>query len=903
MPKRLFILFRNLLSRQKIEQDLDEEIESSLEILTQEKLKAGLSASEARRQALIELGGVDQVKEEVRTVRIGHSIDALTEEVKYAARSVIQKRLFASGAVLTCAIGIAALTSVFSLFRSALIHPLPFEREEPLIAVTDDRGAPYSVSPPYYLQLTQRSRSFDRIGMYTTKQVDFRTGETREWLAWASVTAGVFEMLKTRPLRGRVFGAGEDLPGGPNVAMISAAFWRNRLGGQEDVLGRQIEISGTGRTIIGILPDYFQFPAKDVEVWTPLHVDFGPILYNARARIFQIAASLRPGFSVDQAAAEFRYNIGQIDREFSGLSPSPEPALMHYRDYVVGNYRPAYLVLLLAGLFVMAIACANMTNLFAIRSVQRCRERALCVVLGAGKGRLLARPLFEALLISAAGSALGVLLAWWSLTYMKVLARESIPRLNEATIGLEGIGLATALAVTTAVIASVLPAFKSPETSLASSLSMTPMVSGQNRSPMRRFLVMLQFSLAVILMIGAGLMIRSLHNLLNIGLNFNPDNVLTFSPKLPPSLYPSNNRRLEFTERLEQHLSNLPGVVAVGATNTLPLGILARRMSIRTEKDRQTKRQLSSISCVVSSGYFRAMGIPILRGRYFTEFDRNGKEQVVIIDESLATHFWPNDNPIGKQLFVDVYSAGAKPEPEAVPLSVVGVVPTVTRHAFRRVLGSGVETGQYYRPSGCYMGTISEATSALIGIKPGTADVAVAAIFTVRTQGDPMMLADAVRHEFNALDKEVVPGGFTTIENLWLDFSAERRFYMTVLNIFGLYALLLAAVGIYGVVAFSISQRTHEFGVRVALGAKAVQILRLVMLEGLRWVVTGTAVGCFAGMALSRYISSMLFEVSGRDTLTIGSCIVILSFVAFLGCYFPARRATRLDPLAVLRAE
>ena len=610
-----------------------------------------------------------------------------------------------------------------------------------------------------------------------------------------------------------------------------------------------------------------------------------------------LMATLKPGVNLLQAEENLRSIIGNLNKDYKTFfraSPLEPPTLMYYRDYLIGNYRPAFPILLIAGAFVMAIACANVANLFLIQAERRRRERALRVVLGAGKGRLLGQSLTEALLISGAGSALGIALAWWSLEYMRLLARQVIPRLNEAAIGLEGVGFAVAISVAASVVVGAVPAMKS-DALLVNDLNATPTVSSQSRSRVRGFLVILEFALALVLSFGAGLMIRSLHNLLNVGLGFNPDHVLTFSLNLSRSQYPTG-RAVEFYDRLEQRLANLPGVRAAGMTNYLPLANSVISNEIRSEQ-MATRPSVATVRYVVSPGYFNAMGIPILRGRCFSELDLSQKEQVVIIDENLARKFWPNEEALGKRLFVDPTQAGVpmnseqSPPPEAIPLTVVGVAQSVRKYGFRTSAPrrEDEEIGEYYRPSGAFDGAVNL--------------VFVGTSFAVRTQSDPTKLIDAVRREVMALDKNLTPTQFTTMENRWLDFSAETRFYTIILNAFGLSALLLAAVGIYGIVAYSISQRTHEFGVRMALGAEAHQIFRLVAGEGMRWVVVGVAVGSFGALALSRYLSSMLFEVSSSDALTFGTSVLLLAGVAFFACYKPARRATKLDPWTVLRID
>ena len=898
MHKYLSALFTNWFRRNAVELDLDDELRATVDILAEEKMKPGLSAAAARREALIILGGVEQVKEEVTAVRIGHLFDDFSKDVRYGLRTLRRDRVFATAAIITIALGIGALTSVFSIFNAALLQPLPYEGSHRLVAITD-RGVPYTVSYPYYQRLRERGHVFAELGLYLIERGELTIGESRESVNTARVTASLLQAAKTTAIHGRVFSQEEDRLGGQDLAVIGISFWRNRLGGHEDVLGKQISIDGIPHTILGILPNSYTFPASGIEVWTPFHVKYGSLVNSPQSRVFQMAASLRPGFTIAQAQREVSSIVSKTDKEFPDLPPSLPALVTFYRDYVVGNFRPAYSILLIAGCFVMAIACANVTNLFLIQAEKGRREMAVKVALGASNRRILSEQIVKSLLVMAAGSTLGVVLAWWSIAYMRVLARQKIPRLAEATMGLGGLSFAVGLCVTAAAVVTIFSLARPSSVSPAAYLSVSSMVWTPKRTGIRHLYVIIEFALALVLMIGAGLMIRSLQNLLNIGLGFKPQNVLTLYPKLPDSTLRDDVRPIQFCKRLAESLRGLPGVLAVGATSNLPFGErLSQVLPVTVDRNQNMDGELTSIQFIVSPGYFEAMGIPIVKGRAFTESDCNPKaEQVAIIDQTLARRFWPKDDPIGQSFFEAVNQAyrpriEAPPPTKWLPLTVVGVVPGVTRHSLKTYLdhdpnAGWYEIGQYYRPWGTWSGLYTY----------------LGDLFAIHTQGDPTQLADAVRREVHLLDVAVVPSEFSTMEDSWLDYSAERRFYMVILNIFGFNALVLAAVGIYGVAAFSVTQRTHEIGVRIALGAKDSQICSLVAVDGLRLVGIGGAIGACAGLALSRFLGSMLFEVSEKDVATFMISMAVLVVAASIACYLPARRATRLDPWTVLRVE
>jgi len=892
---------RSLFGRNRMESELDEELQFHISMKTDEHIRQGLDGEAARRASIRDFGGMDLAKEACRDERGFRWLEALRQELHYAVRTLLKEKTFTAVSVLTFAVGIAALTSMYSVFDSALIQPLSYEGNERLVAVVAREGAvpcPYAVSFQYYRFLRDQNRDFTGIGLYAENELEYATVESREPVKTACVTATVFQMLKTEPIRGRVFSLEEDRVDGPGVAVVSSSFWRNRVAAREDILGQQIILKGRPRIVIGVLPSSFSFPSKAVEIWVPLQSELAQMLNNPRAAYPRLVATVKSTVHLTRAEQNLRSMIGRLDKEYKGWTPrsSEPPCLVYYRDYVLGDSRMAMVILLIASLFVMAIACANVTNLFLVRAEKKRRESAVRIVLGAGKPRLLLQNVSEALLVSVAGCALGIVFAWWSLDWLKVLAREMIPRLNEARMGMEGLGVAVAGSFLASLVIGTIPVFKFRERSMLGALGTSQNVSGQAGRHLRGILVMTEFALAIVLMVGAGLMIRSLQAMLSIGLGFNPEQAITFYPKLPRSHYSTSARSLDFCERLESRLRALPGVLAVGITNRLPLyeGLIARSF-IRADKVSQL---VQTLSYSVSPGYFAAMGIPILEGRGFMESDRGKSfEQVVIIDESLAKRFWPNDRALGKTLFVPPVLSG-KPgemvrlgdERQNISLTIVGIVPSVRKYGFKSAAlkqETGEETGEYYRSAGSFNGS----------------DPLWANFFVLRLKGDMAGIRDAIGREISSLDKAVTISELNTMKNRWLDSSADTRYYTAVLNIFGMNALILAAIGIYGIIAFTIAQRTHEFGVRMVLGANRRQILRLAAAEGVYWVLIGTSVGLIGGMALSRLLRSMLFQVQNMDILTYVGVLLIIAAVACVACYVPARRATLLDPWTVLRIE
>lgn len=905
----LILRLRALVRNTHVEREMEDELCFHLEMRAAENRRQGMKPEEARRDALRSFGGLEQTKEKCRDARGTRWLEALWQELGQAGRSLFKERTFSAACVVTVALGIAALTSVFSIFYSALMRPLPYEGQKRLVAILDSRvNLPYSVSFPCYQELRGRARTFAEMGLFSNGPAEIRIGESTQQLGASFVTASVFQTLSARPVRGRVFGMDEDHPDGPRVAVISSSLWRSQFGEREDVLGKQIVVKGRPRTIIGVLPSSFEFPQVqaayrtgygNVAVWAPLQVEFGSQLRNPGARFLQLIASVPSGVDVARARDDFRAFFTQMVGEHPEFNMRDAPVVLSYRDYVVGDYRPAFFILLIAGFFVMAIACANVANLFLIRIEKRRRELAVRMVLGAGKIRLWMQSLAEAMWVACSGCFLGLLLARWSLDYMRAIGHERIPRLSEAAIGTAGFGLVAAATLLAIAVIGALPHLRPHAVPLAGALSASSNVSGQRGRRVRDVLVTFEIALAMVLLIGAGLMIRSVQNLFNLGLGFDTRNVLTFFPSLPAARYQSLDLREDYCVRLEERLAALSGVLSVGRTSLLPLweGNSPQALA-RTEEDADATQAHPVSQYAVSTDYFRAMGIPILKGRGFATSDSTqGDQQAVIIDAELANKVWPKEEALGRALFIPPIrgsnasaAGGGAGESRSIHLTVIGIVPAVRKFGLRNfspMRYAGGAVGAIYRPTGSYNGAI-----------PLTAG-----FFAIKSQADPFKLVDAVRRAAAETDRNAGTSQFTTMEDRWREISAEHRFYTVILDAFGFIALLLAAVGIYGVVAYSMAQRTHEFGVRMALGAGRFQIMRLAVFEGVRFILTGASAGFVGGLFLCRFLKSMLFQVEGPEALTLAGMAAVLAAVAFAACFLPARRASRLDPWTVLRVE
>jgi len=626
----------------------------------------------------------------------GYWLVGLWHEFRAARTLFLKRRLFAALGTLTVALGIAALGTVFSIFDSALLRPLPYEGKDPLLAVVDSEQLadmqPYALSFQYYARLRESNRCFGDLGLYANRRVELQSGESRERLDISLVTATIFTVLKTVPIQGRVFSVEEDHPGGREFAIISASFWREHLGGREGALGQQINLDGIPHTIIGILPASFSFPNKGAQVWVPLQVDLGTMLSNPQARYPILVATLKGGIALDTAEQDLRAALTKLDSYYRKWPPTQYlPRLMYYRGFLISQYRKVFILLLLAGICVMAIACANLTNLFLIRSEKMCLDDTLRVALGASMWRLLARYLLEGLLITATGGLLGALLARWCLDLIKMIALESIPRLTEAAVHSEAVALILATCTLTVIIIAAAQSRRAGRINLTSYLNASTKVSQQGGRKVRRYLVSIEFALALLLMVEAGLMIRSMQNIVNVGLGFNPDNVVTFAPQQVMSIYPTAGRWLAFCDTLEEHLKALPGVISVGRGNRLPLAEgFVPESTIRADID---GKATPALSYTVSPGYFKAMGIPILKGRNFDQADRgHGYEQAVIIDANLAAGLGRTEKVLGSRLFVSPPAIGSPGEMygknearQSIILTIIGIVPSLKKYSFRNL--------------------------------------------------------------------------------------------------------------------------------------------------------------------------------------------------------------------------
>ena len=870
---RVLSFRRNMFRRAQVDRELDEELRAYVEMLTEEKVRAGAREAEARRAALVELGGAEQVKESVREVRVGASMGRLMKDLRYGVRVLARSPGFTAVAVLTLALGIGANTAIFSVVNAVLLRPLPYRDPARLVTVLHDGWKP--VAPANFLDWREQSRSFESMAAAQAWSLTMTGREQPEQLDVLQTSAEMFHLLGVDAALGRTYGAGEDQPGRGRVVVISHGLWQRRFGGDRGVVGQQVALDGEPYTIVGVMPPDFQFApfwATHAEAWLPL--DLGPRLNDRRGQSLRVFARLKDGVTREQAQAEMetisRRLEGQYPRTNEGLTVSVDP--LH--EKVVGKSRPALLVMLGAVGFVLLIACANVANLTLAKAASRRKEIAVRIALGAGRWRVIRQLLTESLLLSLAGGCAGLLLAYWSNAALASLGPDALPRVR--TVGLDaGVLLFTlALSVLVGLLFGLAPALRSAKTDLTESLKDRARGSATDRrhERARQLLVVGEIAVSLVLLVGGGLMMRSFLRLTSVDPGFDPRGVLAVTVPLAGPRYSTGEQRAAFFQRLTAQVGSLPGVKSASAINHIPLGgdVWTFGFTVEGRPAQTDAARPSAVYRVVRPDYFRTMGAALLKGRDFTERDAAAAPAVVVVNEALARRQWPGEEPLGKRIVVNGEGAKAR--------EVVGVV---------RDLKQG-EWASEPKPE-MYLPHAQAAD-------PRSMTLVIRA-------SDLSGLGPAVGREVWAIDKDLPVSQVTSMEAVVAESVGQQRFNTLLIGVFAAAALILAAAGVYGVMSYTVAQRTHEIGVRMALGARGRDVLGMVIRQGLLLTLFGLAAGLVGALALTRVMNSLLYEVSATDPLVFGGVAAALTLSALLACYIPARRATKVDPMVALRYE
>jgi len=806
-------------------------------------------------------------------------LENVWKDIRFGLRTLVRNPATTLLAMLTLALGIGANSAIFSVVNRVLLDPLPYPQPDELVMLVESApalGFPrFSVSPPNFDDFRRQNRSFEHLCAYGRERFNLTGREQPEVILGASVSPDFFQMLHVDPSPGRGFRQEEGRPGQARVAVLSHGLWQRLFGADPKIAGRPVTLNGESYTVVGVAPRGFELPRR-TEIWVPLALDLAN--ENRGGHYLGAIGRLKRGVSLEKAETEMIGIAARLEKQYPDSNSKWTVDLIPMKEIVVEDIRPVLMILLVAVAFVLLIACANVANLLLARVASRERELAVRAALGASRARLVRQMLVETALLFVAGGLLGLLLAHWGVKALVALDPEGIPRARE--IGVDGRVLAFTFLVSlaTGVLFGLVPALSATGRRLYEALKEggRAMAGGVHGRLVRNLLVGFEVAVALVLLVCAGLLIQSFARLSGVDPGFKPQGVLTARISIPEFKYPDEERQALFYGRLLERLAAIPGVEGAASIYPLPLGgsnmiltfvVEGRPVPPPSEAPNTHVR-------MVSSDYFRVMGIPVVQGRAFEPRDRTGAEEVVIVNQTLAARIWPGQNPLGKR-----FTFGDPEDPEDPGWrTVVGVVGDVRHDTLDQEKASEAYWPQAQGPS---------TDTALV----------------LRTSGDPVQLAGPLRAAVRELDRDLPLERIEPMEEVVSKALAQSRFKTLLLGLFAALALGLAAVGVYGVVSYSVAQRTHEMGIRLALGARPGQVQRMVLLQGMRVVLISSAVGIAAALFATRFLRGQVYGVSATDPATFAIVPLVLLAVALLANWVPALRATRVDPLEALRYE
>ena len=899
------------------EAEIVEELAQHLDDRYEELLTRGAEEEEARLAALAELEGNEMLPRELGRVERVIKYDPvvfgaavlrdgrrnvmgdLLQDTRYGLRMLRKNPGFTAIAVLTLALGIGANTAIFSVLYGVLLKPLPYSDPDRIVSIWQATPASgflqLGMSEPQFLSLRNEGQYFDAVGGYLFRRVTVADDNGSERIVAAAISTGVFDTLGVQPVAGRAFSAEDEVPSSQRVVILSDALWQRQFGGDSGVLGQTMRINDNIYTVVGVMPADFRLPedfagAETAQLYVPLR--FNTSQLNWGSYYMRPVARLKPGVEPEQAHAEVSTVYARLREEHpAGALTDPAYSLRVERlhEDMVSSVRLALWVLVGAVAVVLLIACANVSSLLLARAAARQKEIAVRAALGASRRRLVRQLLTESFLIALLGGGIGVALAAWGLRAIVNLNLDNVPRLSEVTLNLPVLLFTLGVCFLAAILFGLIPALQTLRIDLNSSLREEGRgVSGnRGRNRIHRVLVVSEVALAVVLVICAGLLLRSFNRMLRIDPGFKVENLLTVSLNLPAARYQDTAQVTAFYDQLIERVGRMPGVISASAASGLPLtdasGDTVFQIEGRAAAGETPSPGQSAEGHVyywqMTPGYFKTMGIALERGRELRDSDNANGRPVLVINQTLARKYWPNDDPLGKR--IRLYWSATDLSPWAEIVGVVNDVP------LRQLNEEPLPEAYFSLAQGQQMcGWMATGMSLVI-----------------RTDFDPLAMSDAVRREVQTLDGSVPVFAVRTLEQVLSRTVAQPRFNLILLVLFAAVALLLAAVGIYGILANTVRARTHEIGIRLALGASRNDIFRLVIGQGMALTLAGVALGLGAAFALTRYLESLLYEVNPADPLTFGGVAFLLAGVACLACYLPARRAMRVDPMVALRYE
>jgi predicted permease len=813
-------------------------------------------------------------------------MEVLLKDVRYGIRNLLKHPGFTCIAVLTLALGIGANTAIFSVVNAVLLRALPFPDPDRLVMVWEDAsfaGFPRNTpAPANYADWKSQNQVFEELAALEERSFSLTGDGEPEKIQAYGVTANLFPLLGIKPVLGRAFLPEEDKPGANKVVMLNYSLWQQRYGGERNVIGRELLLNGEKHTVVGVMPAGFQFMESYIGLWVPMAFT-SEALADRGSHYLSVVARVKSSVTLAQANADIHTIQQRIAHDHPDEAGRVSAYVLPLREQLAGDVRRPLLVLLVAVGFVLLIACANIANLLLSRAASRRREMAVRTALGASRLRIVRQVLIESLLLSTVGAVGGLLLASWSFAFLQRLIPDGLALSTKLNLDLQVLGFTTLASLLTAVIFGLAPAFQASKIDLNEALKQgggrTGLSAGGNR--LRGAMVVTEVALALVLLVGAGLLIQTFLKLRDQYSGLRPENVLTLRTVLPPNKYPAQPQRANFYKQVLERVKSLPGIVSAGYTTTVPLEWKGGTSGFYPEGRPLERAMAEGLSYdanhrQVSADYLKTMGIPLREGRYLNDGDNEQTMPVALINETMARQYWPGEKAIGKR-----FKLGG-PDANRPWMTIVGVAGDVRQMGIEEPVKAEmyvpyqqIKEDQWFAPRD----------------------------LVIRTAVDPLSIVAAARREIHQVDPDQPISNIRTMDEVLGEETASRRLGMTLLTIFAALALLLATLGIYGVLAYFVVQHTQEIGVRVALGAQRRDILRLVLKKGMLLALLGVGIGLGAAFALTRLMASLLYGVGTADPLTYAAIALLLTVVAFGACYLPARRATRVDPMVALIYE
>lgn len=876
-----------ILKRDNVIADIDDEFRLHVDLETKANLDRGMSASEARRTALKSFGNVGSIRDAAYEIRGGGMLETLLQDVRYAGRGLVKQKTFTIVAVITLGLGIGANTAIFSVVNELLLRPLPYGDADRLVMVWErnPRGPGANVvSRGNFTGWRHQATVFAGLAAFVDERLSLTGDGEPEEITVQLATPNLFSVLGVNPIVGRTLNAEDDRSGSPQVAVLGYNLWQRRYGGSDEVIGHRITLNGSPVTVIGVMPANFQWyiatrsgTGRPAEMWTvlPMPTDEDA---SSHGRFLSVVARLKPGVVLQQARAEMQTIASRLAQESPKYNRGWSAEVIPLREQLVGNVRLALWIMLGAVGLVLLIACANVANLLLSRAAAREKEMAVRAALGAGRLRIVRQLLTESLLLALLGSVLGLLLAFWGIKALVAISPRDLINLQQVGLNISVLGWTMGISVLTGIIFGLAPAVEATRMNVNNSLKEGRGNEGQSpRSRrLRSALVISEIALALVLLASAGLLVKSFIHLQRIDTGFETENILTMVVRLPDAKYKEDQQVVAFFHEATERIKSLPGVRSAGMVNYLPLygGLGAKTrftMDGKPPPQPGQEMELSTHVRVADADYFSTMGIPLLRGRNFSNRETLEATHVVLISESFAKKHFAGEDPIGKRISVSMFD---KPN----PTEIIGIVGDVR---YDSLINQPEPTAYFPHP---------ELTYAFMTL-------------VVRTTGNPLDIAPAVLREVRTIDPEQPVSDVRTMNQVMANTVARARFNALLLALFAGLATVLSAVGIFGVMNYSLTLRTRELGLRMALGAQPRQVLLLMLKQGLLLTLGGTGIGLVGALALTRLMSSMLFAVGASDPTTFAIIVSLLFVLSLMASYLPARRATRIDPLIALRSE